>query len=52
MWIDFLLPFFGLKMELGPIAQWGFKLRRKPYKSRYSKKFETSVTINICYWRY
>ncbi len=23
---DFLLPFFGLKMELGPIAEWGLNL--------------------------
>ena len=21
--VDYLLPFFGLKMELGPIAEWG-----------------------------
>jgi len=25
---DFLLPFFGLAMELGPIAQWGLALER------------------------
>ena len=24
--IDYLLPFFGLKMELGPIAKWGLNL--------------------------
>jgi thioredoxin reductase (NADPH) len=25
---DFLLPFFGLAMELGPIAEWGIALDR------------------------
>ena len=24
--VDVLLPFFGLKMELGPIANWGLNL--------------------------
>ncbi len=24
--VDFLLPFYGLKMELGPIANWGLNL--------------------------
>ncbi|OYV40851.1 MAG: ferredoxin--NADP(+) reductase, partial [Acidocella sp. 20-61-6] len=25
---DILLPFFGLAMELGPVAEWGFALER------------------------
>ena len=39
---DILLPFFGLIMELGPIANWGLNL----YENRITvdtEKFETSV---------
>ena len=38
---DYLLPFYGLKMELGPIAKWGINL----YENRIevdTEKFETS----------
>ena len=40
--IDFLLPFFGLKMELGPIANWGLNLEENLIKVD-TVKFETSV---------
>ena len=39
---DFLFPFYGLKMELGPIANWGLNL----YENRIAvdtEKFESSV---------
>ena len=39
--VDFLLPFYGLKMELGPIANWGLNL----YENQIvvdTEKFETS----------
>ena len=39
--VDFLLPFFGLKMELGPIADWGLKLDENLIKVD-TEKFETS----------
>ena len=31
---DVLLPFFGLAMDLGPIAQWGIEPRAQPYHGR------------------
>ena len=40
--VDYLLPFFGLKMELGPIANWGLNLDRNLLKVD-TEKFETSV---------
>ena len=40
--VDFLLPFFGLKMELGPIASWGLKLENDLIAVD-TEKFETSV---------
>ncbi len=40
--VDFLLPFFGLKMELGPIANWGLNLHENLIKVD-TEKFETSV---------
>ena len=40
--VDFLLPFFGLKMELGPIANWGLNLEENLIKVD-TEKFETSV---------
>ncbi len=40
--VDFLLPFFGLKMELGPIADWGLNLNENLIKVD-TEKFETSV---------
>lgn len=39
---DFLLPFYGLKMELGPIANWGLNLHENLI-SVDTEKFETSV---------
>ena len=40
--VDYLLPFFGLKMELGPIANWGLNLEENLIKVD-TEKFETSV---------
>ena len=39
--VDYLLPFFGLKMELGPIAKWGINLNENLINVDTSK-FETS----------
>ncbi len=39
--VDYLLPFFGLKMELGPIAEWGLNLHENLIKVD-TEKFETS----------
>ena len=38
---DYLLPFYGLKMELGPIATWGINLDKNQIKVD-TEKFETS----------
>ena len=38
---DYFLPFYGLKMELGPIAQWGINLNENLIKVD-TEKFETS----------
>ena len=38
---DFLLPFYGLKMELGPIANWGINLHENRIAVD-TEKFETS----------
>ena len=40
--VDYLLPFFGLKMELGPIANWGLNLDQNLITVD-TEKFETSV---------
>ena len=32
---DALLPFFGLTMKLGPVADWGLDLDREPDRRRY-----------------
>ena len=40
--IDYLLPFFGLKMELGPIANWGLNLNQNLIEVD-TEKFETST---------
>jgi len=41
--VDYLLPFYGLKMELGPIVNWGLNLHEnKIYVD--TEKFETSVS--------
>ena len=42
MEVDYLLPFFGLKMELGPIANWGLNLHENLIAVD-TEKFETSV---------
>jgi len=39
---DYLLPFFGLKMQLGPIANWGINLNENLIKVD-TEKFESSV---------
>lgn len=39
---DFLLPFFGLKMELGPISSWGINLNENLINVD-TEKFETST---------
>jgi len=39
---DFFLPFYGLKMELGPIAGWGLNLNENRIEVD-TEKFETSV---------
>ena len=40
--LDYLLPFFGLKMELGPIADWGINLNENLITVD-TEKFETSI---------
>ena len=40
--VDYLIPFFGLKMELGPISKWGLNLHENLIKVD-TEKFETSV---------
>ena len=40
--VDYLLPFFGLKVELGPIANWGLNLDQNLIAVD-TEKFETSV---------
>ncbi len=40
--VDYLLPFFGLKMELGPISSWGLNLHENLIKVD-TEKFETST---------
>ncbi len=39
---DYLLPFYGLKMELGPVAEWGLNLNENLIKVD-TEKFETSI---------
>jgi thioredoxin reductase (NADPH) len=40
---DALLPFFGLTMKLGPVANWGFELRNNELIPVETSAFETSV---------
>jgi thioredoxin reductase (NADPH) len=40
---DALLPFFGLTMKLGPVAQWGFELRNNELIPVETAAFETST---------
>ena len=39
--VDYLLPFYGLKMELGPIVNWGLNLHENQIVVD-TDKFETS----------
>ncbi len=40
---DTLLPFFGLTMKLGPVANWGFELKNNELIPVETAAFETSV---------
>jgi thioredoxin reductase (NADPH) len=40
---DALLPFFGLTMKLGPVANWGIELRNNELIPVETEAFETSV---------
>jgi thioredoxin reductase (NADPH) len=40
---DALLPFFGLTMKLGPVANWGFELKNNEFIPVDTAAFETSV---------
>src|SRR6188472_4117083 len=40
---DALLPFFGLTMKLGPVANWGFELKNNDLIPVDTSAFETSV---------
>jgi thioredoxin reductase (NADPH) len=40
---DALLPFFGLTMKLGPVANWGFELKNNELIPVDTAAFETSV---------
>jgi thioredoxin reductase (NADPH) len=40
---DALLPFFGLTMKLGPVANWGIELRNNELIPVETESFETSV---------
>ena len=40
---DTLLPFFGLTMKLGPVANWGIELRNNELIPVETASFETSV---------
>jgi thioredoxin reductase (NADPH) len=40
---DAVLPFFGLTMKLGPVANWGFELKDNEFIPVETASFETSV---------
>jgi thioredoxin reductase (NADPH) len=40
---DALLPFFGLTMKLGPVANWGFELKNNELIPVNTESFETSM---------
>jgi len=40
---DVLLPFFGLTMKLGPVANWGFELKNNELIPVNTESFETSM---------
>ena len=37
-----MIPFFGLTMKLGPVADWGLGLAREPDRRSIPRKFETN----------
>jgi thioredoxin reductase (NADPH) len=41
--VDAMLPFFGLTMKLGPVANWGFDLRDGQLILVDTEKFESSI---------
>jgi thioredoxin reductase (NADPH) len=41
---DALLPFFGLTMKLGPVANWGFELKNNELIPVETASFETSMS--------
>jgi thioredoxin reductase (NADPH) len=40
---DAMLPFFGLTMKLGPVANWGFELKNNEFIPVDTEAFETSM---------
>jgi thioredoxin reductase (NADPH) len=40
---DAMLPFFGLTMKLGPVANWGFELKNNELIPVNTESFETST---------
>jgi thioredoxin reductase (NADPH) len=40
---DVVLPFFGLTMKLGPVANWGFELKSNEFIPVNTESFETSM---------
>jgi thioredoxin reductase (NADPH) len=40
---DAMLPFFGLTMKLGPVADWGFELKNNEFIPVNTESFETSM---------
>jgi thioredoxin reductase (NADPH) len=40
---DALLPFFGLTMKLGPVANWGFELKNNEFIPVETASFETNM---------
>ena len=47
-----LLPFFGLTMKLGPVANWGFELKNNELIPVETAAFETSVPGHIRHRRH
>ena len=48
---DYALGFFGLIMQLGPIANWGLNLNKKTIEVD-TEKFQTNQKVYLCSWRY
>jgi thioredoxin reductase (NADPH) len=40
---DLMLPFFGLTMKLGPVANWGFELKNNEFIPVDTESFETQL---------